>query len=406
MNMTDIQVNESRLIDLTQRLVQINSEYSEGIICNHDEIVDFLLHYSKEMGLEVHRAEPEKGYPVVMAKLPGSEGKPVLGFIGHYNTHPIGDIKRWNIDPLSGVVKDGYIWGRGVADMKKNISAAIEAVHSVKESSVQLKGDVVLIWFAGEGHHDSALEYMATDGRKFAPVDWYIDMDWCEGKIAKVAGPWVWLKIKTHGRNGHSALLRGDGSKPINAIGKMGRLITEMLNVDNWLQYHPHELFNKSWRYSDKPIVEINTIQGGEKVNEVADECTAMVDFRLLPGQSPQGLLEDLNALIERLRAEDDEFLPVDIDVFKTTYSRPWELTADHPVVKAIHESAQLVIGQKPEWQGLLFGSRPPLWEVAEVIHYGIAGGRDYHGFDESTRVEDLIQGAKIYVGMILKLLK
>lgn len=403
--MLDVKINEERLLQLTQRLIQINSEYSEGIVCNHHEIADFLFEYSKEIGLEVVKVEPEIDYPIIMAKLPGKTGKPVLGFIGHYNTHPIGDLSRWTVDPLGGEIKDGYVWGRGVADMKKNLSAAIEATHAIIESGVQLSGDIVHIWFAGEGHHDSALEYMASEGRKSAPVDWYIDMDWCEGKIAKVAGPWVWLNIKTFGKNGHSALFRGDGQKPINAIAKMAKLITELLNVDSWLTYNTHELFNSTWRYSDKPIVEVNIIKGGEKVNEVADECCATVDFRLLPGQSPQGLLDDLNKLVGKIQKEDAEFFLPEIKIFKTTYSRHWELTDEHPVVKAIQESANMVVGEKPGWLGLLFGSRPPLWEVAEVIHYGLAGGRDYHGFDESTKIEDLIQGTRIYVGMIEKLL-
>lgn len=402
---TKLHVNKARLLSLTSQLVQINSEYAEGVICNHDEIVDFLQEYSESIGLQVHRAEPEPGYPLLMAKLPGSAGKPVLAFIGHYNTHPIGDRSRWRGDPLGGEVADGYVWGRGVADMKKNLAAAIEATHTVMEAGIPLRGDVVHIWFAGEGHHDSALEYMAGEGRAFAPADWYIDMDWAEGTIAKVGGPWVWLKLRTYGLNGHSALFRSDGKKPINAISKMARLIMEMEQVDQWMSYRPHELFNDSWRYSTRPIVEANTINGGTKVNEIADRCEVMVDFRLLPGQSPQQLLQELHALIDRLREEDPEFMPVDVEVFKTTYSRPWELTEEHPVVQAIYGAAEDIIGSKPPWTGLLYGSRPPLWEVAEVVHYGVAGGRDYHGYNESTRVEDLVQGADIYAGIIGRLL-
>ncbi len=402
---TALQVNEDRLLSLTSKLVQINSEYAEGVVCNHREIADFLQEYSEKIGLQVHTAEPEPGYPIVMSKLPGSTGKPVLAFIGHYNTHPIGDYRRWSVDPLGGKIEDGYIWGRGVADMKKNLAAAIEATHTIMEAGIPLQGDVVHIWFAGEGHHDSALEYMAGRGREFAPADWYIDMDWAEGTIAKIGGPWVWLKLCTHGLNGHSAIFRGDERKPVNAISKMARLITEMEQVDQWMSYQPHELFDESWRYSTKPIVEVNTIDGGTKVNEVPDQCEVMVDFRLLPGQSPQQLQNELNALIERLRADDPEFMPVDVEVFKTTYSRPWELTDEHPVVKVIHKVATTITDRKPPWTGLLYGSRPPLWEVAEVIHYGVAGGRDYHGYDESTRIKDLVKGSAIYAGMISHLL-
>lgn len=404
--MPEIAVNEKRLITLTQQLVRINSEFSEGTVRNHYEIAGFLRDHSESIGLEVHYAEPEAGYPIVMAKLRGSVGKPVLAFIGHYNTHPIGDRAKWTVEPLGGEVRDGYIWGRGAGDMKKNIAAAIEATLAVRESGVELRGDVIHIWFAGEGHHDSALEYMAGEGREFAPVDWYLDVDWSEGGIAKVPGSWVWLEIRTQGLVGHSALLRGDGRKPINAISKMAHLICKIEDVDNWMSYEPHYLFGGPWRYSSKPIVEVNTIKGGAKVNEVADECHAMVDFRLLPGQCPETLLEELRGLIDRLRAEDEEFMPVDVQVSKTCHSRPWELTDDHPVVRAIREAAGPILGREPEWQGIVYGSRPPLWQVGEVIHFGLAGGRNYHAEDESTCVDALIKGARVYAGVIEKLVR
>jgi acetylornithine deacetylase/succinyl-diaminopimelate desuccinylase-like protein len=401
-----IQINKQRLINLTQQLVQINSEYSEGIVRNHQEIAEFLRDYSKSIGLQVYWSEPEKGYPYVISRLPGKKGKPVLAFIGHYNTHTIGDLSKWSVNPLGGEIKDGCIYGRGVTDMKKNISAAIEATQTIMDSGLQLEGDIVHIWFAGEGYHDTALGQIANDSIEYAKADWYIDGDGAEGVIAKVAGSWVWVKIRTHGKTGHSAMLRGDGSTPVNAISKMAKLITEMEKVDTWMTFKEHDLFNKSWRYSTKPIVEANIISGGDKVNEVCGNCEIMVDFRLLPGQTPDQLLRELDALISRLRKEDNAFLPVDVEVYKATHSKPWELNEEHPVVNAIYDSAIPVTGCKPAWQGLVFGSRPALWKIGEVIHYGVAGGRDYHGFDESTSIDELVNGTQIYAGIIKRLLE
>ncbi|MBN1316734.1 MAG: M20/M25/M40 family metallo-hydrolase [Anaerolineales bacterium] len=400
-----VQVNKQRLVSLTQQLVRINSEYSEGIVCNHDEIAIFLRDYSKSIGLEVHWNEPEKGYPYIIARRPGKAGKPVLAFIGHYNTHTIGDRSKWMVDPLGGEIKNGYIYGRGITDMKKNIAAAIEATQAVMESGVQLQGDIVHIWFAGEGYHDTALEQIVNDSQGFGIADWYIDGDGAEGTIAKIAGSWVWVKIRTRGKTGHSAMLRGDGSKPINAISKMAKLITEMEKVDDWMSYKEHDLFNTTWRYSTKPIVEANIISGGDKVNEVAGECNALVDFRLLPGQTPELLMEELDLFVKKLQAEDDDFFPVDVEIYKATHSHPWELTEEHPVVDAIYKAAVPVIGRKPAWQGLVFGSRPALWQIGEVIHFGLAGGRDYHGFDESTSLDELVKGSQIYANVIQHLL-
>lgn len=396
--------NRDRLVALTQRLVRINSEFSEGEVRNHEEMAAFLSDKSGQIGLEVHCAEPEAGYPIVMARLRGADQAPVLAFIGHYNTHPIGDPAKWDFDPLGGRVEDGCIWGRGAADMKKGIAAAIEATQVVMEADVGLRGDIVHIWFAGEGHHDPALEYMAGEGRRFAPADWYLDLDGPEGKIAKVGGPWVWLRLRTRGLAGHSGLFRGDGRRPVNAITKMVHLLSEIEEVDSWMSFEPHQLFGEPWRYSDKPIVEVGKIAGGKKVNEVPRECEAMVDFRLLPGQSPQTLLKELQVLVAELQARDRE-LEVEVGVFKTTYSDCPELTDDHPVVRAIREAAMPVLGHEPEWRGLIYGSRPALWEVADVIHYGVAGGRNLHAENECTGIDELVDGCHVYARLIEQLL-
>jgi len=152
--------------------------------------------------------------------------------------------------------------------------------------------------------------------------------------------------------------------------------------------------------------VEIGRISGGVKVNQVPEVCTAEVDFRLLPGQRVESFLEELRSLIEKIQVEDKEFEHVEIKPIQIDSSRPWELTEDHPVVKAIHEAATPILGRKPEFRGLGFGSRPPLWEIGEVIHFGIPGGANAHAPDESTSIDGLCKGARVYAALIERLLQ
>jgi len=397
-------VNEQRVVSLAQQLVRINSEYSEEGVRNHYEITNFLKGLYESLGMEVHYAEPEKGFPLVVARLRGKVGKPILGIIGHYNTVLIGDRSKWTVDPLGAEIRDGRIWGRGSGDMKKTIAATIEATRAVMASKTELKGDLVHVWFAGEGHHDSALEHMAGAGRAYAGADWYIDEG--DANIGKVAGSLVWIQLRVKGLTGHTAMYRGDGRKPINAISKMVRLLSRIEQVDDWMTYKTHPLFGKPRRYSTKPIVEIGRISGGIKVNQVPEECTAEVDFRLLPGQTAEKLFDELRSLIEKVRAEDEEFEPVEVKPVHIISSRPWELTDDHPVVKAIREVATPILGSRPQWRGLVFGSRPPLWEFAEVIHFGVPGGADAHAPNESQTIDGLVKGTKVFAALIDKLLR
>ena len=60
---------------------------------------------------------------------------PHLCFAGHTDVVPVGDAKAWTVDPFSGVVKDGQVWGRGACDMKGAIAAFVAAaIDFIKEN--------------------------------------------------------------------------------------------------------------------------------------------------------------------------------------------------------------------------------------------------------------------------------
>jgi succinyl-diaminopimelate desuccinylase len=400
-------VNAERVVELTRRMVRISSQYSPDPalgIREHGAITSFLKDLYTSLGFEVTHVEPQEGFPVLVARLRGTTGKPTLGFTGHYNTRPIGDRALWDVDPLGADIKDGRIWGRGSGDMKKAIAAAIEAARAVQESGVELKGDILHAWFAGEGAHDSALEWMAGAGWSAAAADWYVDTDGGP-RIAKLAAPLVWLELRTRGVAGHAGVFLEDGSKPINAMTKMVRLLSRLEDVDAWMKYVPHPLYGLPWRTSTKPFIEIYKIADG-MLGHIPDRCSALVEFYLLPGQSPEQLLRELDAMIGQVRAADPDFAPVEVKVIQTFHNKtPWELTEDHPVVEAILEVATPILGYKPEFIGAESGVRPALREVADIVTFGVPGGNKAHAPNESTSIDGLVSGTKIYAGLLEKLL-
>ena len=46
-----------------------------------------------------------------------------FGFNGHTDVVPVGDLAAWTHDPFSGVIEDGWLWGRGATDMKSGVAA-------------------------------------------------------------------------------------------------------------------------------------------------------------------------------------------------------------------------------------------------------------------------------------------
>ena len=56
-------------------------------------------------------------------------GEPVFTFAGHTDVVPPGDVDAWRSDPFEPTVRDGYLYGRGTADMKGSIAAMVTALE-------------------------------------------------------------------------------------------------------------------------------------------------------------------------------------------------------------------------------------------------------------------------------------
>jgi acetylornithine deacetylase/succinyl-diaminopimelate desuccinylase-like protein len=111
------------------------------------------------------------------ARLKGNGSKKAIALVHHMDVVPVAP-SFWSVDPFSGVVKDGYIWGRGSLDMKGQGIVHLMAMIALKRSGVPLNRDIVFIGnsdeeFGGEGaavfvkrHADllKDVEYLMTEG--------------------------------------------------------------------------------------------------------------------------------------------------------------------------------------------------------------------------------------------------
>ena len=112
--------------DLTARLIRCPS-----VTPNEAGALVLLGDLLAEAGFEVHRVD-RNGTPNLFARW-GRKGARALGFNGHTDVVPPGDLGSWIHPPFSGHVEDGIIWGRGATDMKSGVAgfvaAAIDFVH-------------------------------------------------------------------------------------------------------------------------------------------------------------------------------------------------------------------------------------------------------------------------------------
>ncbi|WP_306753254.1 succinyl-diaminopimelate desuccinylase [Paracoccus actinidiae] len=114
--------------DLTARLIRCPS-----VTPNEAGALVLLGDLLAEAGFEVHRVD-RNGTPNLFARW-GRKGARALGFNGHTDVVPPGDLGSWTHPPFSGHVEDGIIWGRGATDMKSGVAGFVAAaIDFVRET--------------------------------------------------------------------------------------------------------------------------------------------------------------------------------------------------------------------------------------------------------------------------------
>ncbi|CAA9555786.1 MAG: hypothetical protein AVDCRST_MAG59-2143 [uncultured Thermomicrobiales bacterium] len=396
-------VDRDEIVERTQRLVRIPSQYIEGELVQHAEIARELAAEMREVGLEVTVEEPLADYPVVIGSTGPATGGQTIGVIGHYSTVAIGDLAEWNYEPLGAEVVDNRIYGRGTADQKGGIAAVIVAAKNLIASDTYLKGRLRILLVPGEGCTEMALEPVVAQTPDAVRCDIYLDSDGGPGKISLVHGGWIWLELVVSGKGGHSGALTSEGTVPVNPIAKLVDVLAR-LQVPDWLQAERHPLFGQAYgRYSEDPIVDINVLRAGSKVNIIPNEARAQIDIRMLPSQSIASTLADLDSVLDELRARDPE-LEVEYRMLNRS-KNPHEVSPDHPVIAAIRETCRELGEPEPKLSGSFGGGRAALAEMGPVLHFGAGGGSGAHAPDEYALIDRLVVGSQLHARLYERLL-
>ena len=117
--------------EILQKLIRFNTVNPPG---NEAECIEYLKSIFDEAGLETKVLAKVPGRPNLFARLAGTGEKPPILFYGHVDTVPVSG-QDWSVDPFEGLIKDGFLWGRGALDMKGLLSMFISAILRLKEES-------------------------------------------------------------------------------------------------------------------------------------------------------------------------------------------------------------------------------------------------------------------------------
>lgn len=136
---------EDEALDWLQSFVRIDTINPPG---NESRAVDFLAAILDKEGIAYETAESAPGRGNLWARLEGGD-EPALILLNHTDVVPA-DMKYWTTDPLSGDIRDGYLWGRGTLDMKSTGISQLATFISLHRAGTPLNRDVVFVATADE----------------------------------------------------------------------------------------------------------------------------------------------------------------------------------------------------------------------------------------------------------------
>jgi acetylornithine deacetylase len=378
-------IDEKLLIGLTQNLLTAKGQNPPG---EEAATVAALSGAAVSLGLDVVESAVEPGRNNLSITLAGGNG-PGLLLLGHTDVVPIGD--GWTRDPFGGSVEDGRVYGRGASDMKGGLAAALAALAALRE--VPLSGPVELAALMDEEETGKGIRaYVGSVDRSFLGC---ITAEPTELQTITGARGDSYLRVAIHGRACHA----GNPDDGANAIYGAAAVVAEIERLHLELAANPHPLLGPAtWS--------VGQINGGTGGSIVPAECVVVADRRLLPGESPEAVLDDLRSRVAGLRLEDRGLtveleMPMEMPAFETPADADLVRTTDAALADA--GGPGLPLGG---WTAACDGGFVARDLGVPVVVLGPGSvTTQAHRADESVAIAELVVAARAYALTALRLL-
>lgn len=341
MKLTDAQRMELEedVVKLCQELIQIPSvNFGEG---KGDEkaAAEYVAAKMKEVGIESKIYESAPNRCSVVARIEGKDkSRPGLVVNGHLDVVPA-NAADWSVDPFSGAIKDGCIWGRGAVDMKNMDAMILAVIRLWARYKYQPERTIVIVFFGDE-------EAGGIYGSRWMAENHPEVFAGCSETISEVGGFSLtllsgkrvyaieasqkgieWMKITAEGVAGHGSMVNNANAvtRLTEAIAKIGNYTwpQRITKTSDLFFQKISELSGKPYDRSNlQPLIDevgpmgkmigatlCNTtnptmLEAGYKANVIPQSASAVVDGRTLPGFEKE-LLDTVKSLVgEHVKVE------------------------------------------------------------------------------------------------------
>ncbi|CAA9374757.1 MAG: peptidase M20 [uncultured Nocardioides sp.] len=419
----------AEVVELCRDLIRIDTtNYGNDDGPGERKAAEHVAALLDEVGIESTVIEGRPGRANVVARWGGGDGRPPLLLHGHLDVVPA-DAADWRVDPFSGEVEDGQVWGRGAVDMKDFDAMLLSVVRARARAGAAPQRETVLCFTADEeagGHHGAGVLVEEH-------ADLLADCTEAVGEVggfsATVRGRRVylieaaekgmaWMRLTARGRAGHGSMINDDNAvtRLASAVARIGahdwpvRLTPTMEvllasigelagteatpeNAESLVEEFGHaaRMLGAVIRNTANPTM----LAAGYKTNVIPGDAHATVDGRFLPG------FED--EFFDTIA----ELAGPGIEIEFESRQQPWETPYDGDLVAAMNRS---LLAEDPDALVAPFlmsgGTDAKHFRKLGMRSYGFAPLRLpadldftalFHGVDERVPVDALEFGARVF---------
>jgi acetylornithine deacetylase/succinyl-diaminopimelate desuccinylase-like protein len=325
---TEVAVGTHRagVVELLQALLRLDTVNPPG---NETRAAELLRDYLEQHGVECELLAREPGRANLVARIRGRRGGKRLLLLSHTDT-VLADPAEWAVDPWSGELRDGAIWGRGALDMKSQVAANAVAIATLAREGFEPAGDLIfaatadeevgdgygLSWLCREHPEAVQAEYCVNEGGGDRTVVRGRPVYLCS-TAEKMTSPFL---LRVRGRSGHASMPGIADNALVKAAPLLERLgefrprlrllpetevflrtvLGDPADADSLLERF--ERLEPALSAMTEPmlgtVVSPTIIEASKQRNVIPAVCDIVCDCRLLPGTTPAEAEEEIRACL------------------------------------------------------------------------------------------------------------
>ena len=383
-----------------KKISELAEKYRDYTAQNLSRLVKIksLSMQEKEVQLELKRQMEEAGFDEVKIDGLGNvigrigNGKKIIAIDGHMDTVDMGNMDNWDFDPLSGEIKDGYVFGRGSVDQEGGPASAVTAGRILKELGFNRDMTLYVVGSVMEEDCDGLCWKYIVEEDKIKP-DFAISTEPTNLNIYRGHRGRMEIRVTFSGISCHgSAPERGD-----NAIYKASHAALEIEKLNERLAYD---------EFLGKGTVTISEFKSGSpSLCAVSDYAHLHLDRRLTWGETKESAVKEVEDVVsqfggkvEVLYYEETAYTGLKYGMEK--YFPTWKIPEDHQVVQTGVKAYKGLFDKDPLVDKWTFSTNGVTMNgIYGIPMIGFGPGNEVlaHAPNEKVPVDDLVKASAFY---------